>query len=100
MMLLVLALTAVALYIPLSMATWFAPALVTFHGMEALPAMKCSFMGCVRNFLPFLVYGLLLFVIAIAAVIPFGLGLLVFIPMLYGSIYASYKDIFLRPEYP
>jgi hypothetical protein len=37
----------------------------------------------------------LLFILAILASIPFGLGWLVVLPMFVGSVYAGYKDIFL-----
>jgi uncharacterized membrane protein len=95
MMLAFLVLLFMALIIPVAMAYWFAPALVVFHNLDAVSAMRNSFMGCLRNFLPFLLYGLVFLVLAIIAVIPIGLGFLVLIPMGYGSLYASYKDIYL-----
>jgi uncharacterized membrane protein len=95
-MLLVLVLLAFALFIPLMMAYWFAPALVVFHNMTAIDAMKNSFVGCLRNVLPFLLYGVVALVLMIVAVIPLGLGLLVFVPMMYASIYTSYKDIYMK----
>jgi uncharacterized membrane protein len=85
----------VALLIPLMMAYWFAPALVVFHKLEPLQAMKMSFMGCLKNFVPFLVYGLLGLILAIVASIPLMLGWLVAWPMFIGSLYASYRDIYL-----
>ena len=89
-------LLAFAFFIPVSMAYWFAPALIVFHQLDAVTAMKQSFQGCLRNILPFLIYGLLMFLLFIAALIPFGLGLLILGPVVYGSIYASYRDIYLR----
>ena len=82
--------------VPLAMATWFAPALTTLHGIAPVEAMKLSFRGCLRNILAFLVYGVLCFLLAILASIPAGLGWLVFLPVLAASVYASYKDIFLE----
>ncbi len=96
LMLLLIFLVAMALSLPITMAFWFAPALVVFHGLEATQAMKQSFRACLRNILPFLVYGVLMLVLLIVAVIPLGLGLLVFGPLAYGAWYASYKDIFLE----
>lgn len=90
------ALVLALLLIPLAMAVWFAPGLVTLHNVAPVEAMKLSFRGCLRNLLPFLVYGVGLFVLAIVASIPFGLGWLVALPMIAGSVYASYKDIFLQ----
>src|ERR1700686_3494316 len=52
MMLLIGALILLALMVPLLMAYWFAPALVIMHDMAPVAAMKESFMGCLRNFIP------------------------------------------------
>ncbi len=82
------------LFTPLAMATWFAPALVVFHGIGAMEAMRQSFLGCMLNVGAFLVYGLASFVLTIVALIPLSLGLLVLGPVLIGSFYAGYKDIF------
>lgn len=84
----------VVLSIPLIMAICFAPALVFFHGMPPLAAMQASFVACALNWLPLGVYGLLLSVLVFFAVLPVGLGLLVLIPILYGTVYAAYRDIF------
>ena len=82
------------LLVPLLMAYWFAPALVVFDNMHAVDAMKLSFAACWRNMVPFLVYGLVTFVLAMLAAIPFGLGFLVLVPTVTASFYASYKDVF------
>ena len=84
-----------ALMLPVLMAVWFAPALVVFHGRDAVQALKESFIGCLKNILPFFVYGLVMFVFGILASIPFGLGWLVLGPVLAASVYTSYKDIFI-----
>jgi uncharacterized membrane protein len=89
-------LIALALILPLVMAMWFAPALVVLHGKGAIEAMKLSFTGCLRNILPFLVYGIVGLVLAVIASIPLMLGWLVLAPMIIGSMYAAYKDIFLE----
>lgn len=93
----VAALVALALYVPLLMAYWFAVPLVHFHGMSPGAAMKTSFVGCLKNILPFLLYGIVSLVLLIVAVIPFGLGLLVMVPVLMITVYTSYKDAFLKP---
>jgi uncharacterized membrane protein len=82
------------LSVPLGMATWFAPALIVLHDMAAAAALKASLFACVRNWMPFLVYGVVLLVLAIVAAIPFGLGYLVLVPVLAASVYTSYLDIF------
>ncbi len=95
-MIALMVLVMVALLIPLLMAVWFAPALVVFHDMQPLQAMKQSFAGCLKNIVPFLVYGIIGFVIGILAAIPLGLGWLVWGPTVVGSVYASYRDIFVQ----
>ena len=94
----ILALLASAVIIvPLGMATWFAPALVTLSGVDPVDAMKISFRGCLRNVLAMLVYGILCLILALLASIPAGLGWLVLLPVLTASVYAGYQDIFLHP---
>jgi hypothetical protein len=85
-----------ALMIPVVMATWFAPALIVFHDMGVGAAMKASFAGCVKNILPFLLYGVLALIAAVVASIPFGLGWLVLAPVLTASVYTSYRDIYFE----
>lgn len=87
-------LVALALLVPVFMAIWFAPALILFDNMNAVDAMKQSFSACLRNIVPFLLYGVIALVLNIVAAIPFGLGFLVLIPVLVCSLYVSYKDIF------
>lgn len=95
---LITALLGLLLTIPLLMAYWFAPALVVFRNDDPFAAMKASFVACLANMLPMLIYGLLGLVFAIVASIPFFLGWLVLAPVTAGSVYASYKDIFGAPD--
>jgi uncharacterized membrane protein len=88
------------LLVPLFAAYWFAPALVVMHDMQPLAAMRESFFACFRNFVPFLVYGIVLFILAILAAIPFGLGYLVLIPVVMASIYVGYRQIFTEETAP
>jgi uncharacterized membrane protein len=83
-----------ALYLPLLMLIWFAPLLVVFNELKPVEAMKLSFSACLVNWLPFLVYGLVILVLWFIASIPLFLGLVVLLPVLICSVYASYKDIF------
>lgn len=88
-------LLSLALSIPLFMAIWFAPALVFFNNMPPIDALKASFNACLKNMLVFLVYGLVVMVLMFFAALPVGLGFLVLIPVLSGSVYAAYRDIFV-----
>lgn len=86
----------IALLIPAAMGVWFAPALVVFHDVSAWQSFKMSFVGCLKNILPFLVYGVIALAYMIVAIIPIGLGLLVLVPTLIGAMYVSYQQIFLE----
>lgn len=82
--------------IPLAMSIWLAPALVVFHNVAPFDALIMSFKGTLKNFGTFLLYGLLCFLFAIVATIPFGLGWLVLAPTLIGATYCAYRDIFVK----
>lgn len=113
--------TALALaalgYAPVMMMYWFAPVLVAWHGLGAAKALFFSFFAMLLNWRAFLGYGLAAALVAV--VIPFsvftvlllasggglrallaGLALpllLVLLPVMYASFFASYRDIFGAP---
>jgi uncharacterized membrane protein len=87
-------LIVLALLLPLAMLAWFAPALIVFRNLPAWEAMKLSFRACMRNLMPFLLYGLVALVLIVVACIPLLLGLLIVMPVLLASVYTSYRDIF------
>lgn len=87
-------LTAMLFVTPVLMAYWFAPVLAGLHNLSAVAAMKLSFAACLKNMLPFLLYGLIFIVLLVMAIIPFGLGLVVAIPVMMTSLYTSYADVF------
>ena len=84
----------IVLLFPLMFSVIFAPALVVFHDMKALDAMKLSFKGCVKNILPFIIWSILFIIFMILGAIPVGLGLLVVFPVFTASLFAAYKMIF------
>ena len=87
--------TGMVLFIPLIMSTWFAPALILFGNARPGQALLISLRAVARNILPIIVNGLALgMVLFVAALIPFMLGLLVAMPVLFGSLYAAYQAIF------
>ena len=93
-MVLLFVLIVLAIGLPITAAYWFAPVLVMMHGVKPVAAMKESFFACFRNIVPFILYGLVMMVGAILAVIPFGLGMLVWLPVAIASTYAAYRQIF------
>jgi hypothetical protein len=71
-----------ALTLPLVMAVLFTPALIGINDETTLAAMANSFKGCLKNILPFLVYGVAFLVLMILLGLVFGLiagGLMSFI---------------------
>ena len=87
-------LIAMLFILPILMAYWYAPVLIGLHNLTVLEAMKLSFIACLKNMLPFLLYGLIFMVILVVAIIPFGLGLIVAVPVMMTSLYTSYVDVF------
>jgi len=87
--------TGMLLFTPLIMATWFAPALILFGGARPATALGVSLRAVAKNWAAMLVNGLTLVVLLfLAALVPLLLGLLVAMPILFGSLYASYQAIF------
>jgi uncharacterized membrane protein len=88
------ALVMLALAIPVYMAIWFSYALIVINDFDVVRALKTSFSGCLKNMMPFLVYGVMTFLLAIAATIPLMLGWLILGPVMFASLYTGYRDIF------
>ena len=89
-------LLVMGLAVPVYMALWFAPALVVLRGIPPIEALKQSFRGCLRNVVPFFLYGIVAMVLGMIAVIPLGLGLLVLMPVIMASVYVAFRDIFFH----
>lgn len=88
-------LTGLVLFTPLIMATWFAPALILFGNARPATALVVSLRTVGKNWPAMLLNGLALgLVLFLAALVPLMLGLLVAMPILFGSLYASYQAIF------
>ena len=92
---LLVAMVGLALLTPLFMALWFAPALVYFHNEEPIQALKASFFACLKNLLPFTIYGIVMILLMIVAAIPLMLGFLVVGPIALISMYTSYRAVFM-----
>lgn len=111
---------AALLYAPVMMMFWFAPLLAAWHGMAPLQALFYSFFASLMNWRAFLAYGaavtFVLFVLptAVLTLLLFASGgalrvqpmalvfplLLVMLPTLFASFYASYRDVFAEPAAP
>jgi len=102
---------------PVVMAFWFAPVLAAWDGMGAAKALFFSFFAGWRNWRAFLVYGALLvlaaalfsvLLVSVAVMVRGHPGMLragllaailVTMPILFGSFYAAYRDVF-PPDVP
>ena len=83
-----------------SVAFWFVNTLVVLGGVQPWDAIRLSFKAGFANFGAILLFTLLLIPIGFVAMIPFGLGLLVLLPVISGASYASYQDVFGTPIQP
>ncbi len=84
------------LMIPVYAASWFSPALIMLGNIGIMDALKFSLSAGLRNILPFLVYSLMGFVLLIPVMLTLGLGMLVVGPMIFSSIFISFKEIFVE----
>ncbi len=83
-----------------AMALFYGVPLVMLAGQNAWPAAQASVAACWINMLPLLVFGLVYLVLAVVAVIPLGLGLLVLGPVTVCAVYVSYREIFEETPSP
>ena len=104
-------LLAMALYVPLSLMYWHAPALVYWHGVAPVKSLFFSMVACLRNFWAFTVYSLAW----LGAFIAMGMGValvaailgspeavtgimfpmaMLMAAMFFTSIYFSFRDCF------
>jgi hypothetical protein len=108
------ALVAMALYLPLSLLFWHAPALVHWHGITPVKSLFFSAVACLRNFWAFTIFGLVwmaafLGVATAVAVLvsvlgnvelinvillPVGLAMAA---MFFTSFYFTFRDCFQAP---
>lgn len=82
------------LFLPVSMSSWLAPALVILRGVKPWDAMKLSLSACWRNSGAITLYGIAFVIVLIAATVTLLIGWLFLIPMLALSTYAAYRDMF------
>jgi uncharacterized membrane protein len=75
-------------------AMWFAPPLIAFHGMTTVQAMRWSVYAAISNLGAMIVYGAALLGMFFLALIPWGLGLLVALPLMAISTYIGYREVF------
>ena len=105
-------------FLQLAMAYWFAPVLVAWRDLPVAKALFFSYVACIRNWRAFLTYfsavlilTLLFMSLAVGVLTPLfppsgeavvaivsAMVIVLFAPMMYGSFYAAYRDIFVTIE--
>lgn len=84
-----------ALICALMLALQYAPMLIFFNDVTPFAAMRASLAGSLRNLIPYIVYTLIMQVVALLlGLLPFKLGLIVLLPLGLTSLYVSYRNIF------
>jgi hypothetical protein len=87
-------LLSAALMFLLSLCYWFAPALVVLNGLGPWQALRDSFRGGLANWQAVLLSAFMLALLLFLALLPLGLGLLLWFPVLYVTAYTGWKDLF------
>jgi len=110
-------LLAAVLYVQVMMLFWFSPVLAAWHGVPVPKALFFSFFAVLMNWRAFLAYGFVTTLVTVVAPFTTVLAmtalsggkaqltatgllfplLLIIMPTLFGSFYASYRDIFAVP---
>ena len=83
-----------ALAAGLSLVLLYAVPLITFKETETVPAMRASFKASIVNILPLALFSLISVVLLVLALLPFGVGILIFIPVTAAALYASFDEMF------
>jgi uncharacterized membrane protein len=81
-------------------ALWFAPAILAFHAISTAHAVRWSVYAALSNVGAMVAYGIALTLAFLLAVLPWGLGLLVVVPVMVASTYTGFRDVFedIPPE--
>ncbi|GAB1232575.1 BPSS1780 family membrane protein [Ferrigenium sp. UT4] len=84
-----------SLLLVLVVAWQYAPILVFFSGISPWLALQASFLGTLRNIIPYTVYSLIMQLVAVVlGILPYGLGMILLLPLGLVSLYVSYRNIF------
>ena len=81
----------------LLLAMLFAPELAMEAKAPPLDAMRLSLTASLRNIGAILLLAFILYVLFVLALIPLGLGVLLYIPLVVGTLHAAYQDLFAAP---
>ncbi len=88
-------LLGLSLLLVLIVAWQYAPILVFFSGIAPWRALQASLLGTLRNVIPYTIYSVIMQLLAmVLGILPFGLGLILLLPLSLASLYVSYRNIF------
>lgn len=73
---------------------WLAPLLTLRHQLSPAQAIRLGTAAALQNLPAFLVYFFMMTMLAFLAALPFGLGLLVWLPLAMISPWTCYRDVF------
>lgn len=73
---------------------WFVAPLLAFNKMSAWHAVRWSVYASLSNLVPLTVFGLLMLLLFLAALLTGGLGLVIALPLLAIANYTSYRRVF------
>jgi uncharacterized membrane protein len=85
---------SVVIYLLMILTLLCAPALITYRGLAPLEAMGLSLKASVSNLGAVLLFGVLMYALFAVALMPAGLGVLIFIPVSVGAFRQAYLDMF------
>lgn len=89
---------ALFLMMIINAVVWFATPLLAFNPMPPTHAIRWSFYALVGNLIPMVVFAILLFAALLLAILPWALGLLVWLPVYAISNYTSYRQVFAEDQ--
>lgn len=84
------------LFILIGMAMWFAPALVVLQQRPPVDAVKESFAAALKNIPALALFSVINLLAGSLAMLTFGLGWLVLLPVLALTMWVSYHDVFAK----
>lgn len=89
-------LVLILISIPFSMAMLYAPLLVLLHDMTATQALSRSFKACLSNWLPWLLFSIVVTVLFMLSALTLFIGAIVIAVLCVISVYLSYRSVFLK----
>ncbi len=80
------------------LAALFGVPLVVLKKMQVIAALKLSVVAILVNLIPLLVFYVIVFVLVFIAIIPFGLGLVVLVPVIFCALYCAFNSLFIEEK--